>query len=121
MAAALTLVPALCRLAGRKVLPRKVRRTHVSASVEVPTPTPVPSLTARWAAKVGRTPLPWAIGAALVMILLALPVLDMRTWPQDPSTQSVRPDHPQGLRPGRRRVRSPASTARSCSSSTATR
>ncbi len=85
-AASLTLVPALCRLAGRKVLPRKVRRTQVIGVRQAETERP--SLTARWAAKVGRTPLPWAIGAALVMILLALPVLDMRTWPQDPSTQS---------------------------------
>jgi RND superfamily putative drug exporter len=88
MAAALTLVPALCRLAGRKVLPRKVRKGHVAGVREDVDPTARPSLTARWAAKVGRKPLPWAVGAALVMILLALPVLDMRTWPQDPSTQS---------------------------------
>ena len=88
MAAALTLVPALCRLAGRKVLPRKMRKGHVPGVREVADATARPSLTARWAAKVGRTPLPWAVGAALVMILLALPVLDMRTWPQDPSTQS---------------------------------
>ena len=51
-------------------------------------PRPAEPLTARWAAKVGRRPLPWAIGAALVMLLLALPALDMRTWPQDPCSQS---------------------------------
>ena len=105
MAASLTLVPALCRLAGRKVLPRKVRARLTSRRPAAgPEPRPA-SLTARWAAKVGRTPLPWAIGAALVMILLALPVLDMRTWPQDPSTPVVGPDHPQGLRPRHRGVR----------------
>ncbi|MGZ5400985.1 MAG: MMPL family transporter, partial [Nocardioides sp.] len=81
MAAAITLVPALCRFAGRRLLPRRVRKARSTRRER-------PTLTARWAARVGRTPLPWAIGAALVMILLALPALDMRTWPQDPSTQS---------------------------------
>jgi RND superfamily putative drug exporter len=83
MAAALTLVPALCRLAGRRILPRKVRRGRVPATGGKE------GLTARWAARVGRTPLPWAIGATLVMVVLAAPVLDMRTWPQDPSSQST--------------------------------
>ena len=81
MAAAITLVPALCRFAGRRLLPRKVRTARTSRVAR-------PPLTARWAARVGRNPLPWAIGAALVMVALALPALDMRTWPQDPSTQS---------------------------------
>ncbi len=82
LAAALTLVPALCRLGGRRLLARKVRRGAARTSRQAD------SLTARWAARVGRRPLPWAVGAALVMIVLALPVVDMRTWPQDPSTQS---------------------------------
>ncbi len=86
MAAALTLVPALSRLAGRRIIPRKVRNLPVEAEIER---IERPTLTERWAAKVGRKPLPWAIGAALVMIVLALPVLDLRTWPQDPSTQST--------------------------------
>ena len=34
MAAALTLVPALCRLAGRRLLPRKVRGLPVEAAIE---------------------------------------------------------------------------------------
>ena len=86
MAAALTLVPALCRFAGRRLLPRRVRtcaghrRRRPSRAPDSP-PAGRPGSAAR--------PLPWAIGAALVMILLALPVLDMRTWPQDPSTQSA--------------------------------
>ena len=80
MAAAITLVPALARFAGTRLVPRQERKRTARSDKE--------PLTARWARRVGRTPLPWAIGAALVMILLALPVLDMRTWPQDPSTQS---------------------------------
>jgi putative drug exporter of the RND superfamily len=80
LTAALVLVPALCRLAGRRLLPRKVRRTQP--------PTTRPPLTARWAAVVGRRPLPWALAAAALMTVLAIPALDMHTWPQDPSTAS---------------------------------
>jgi len=80
MAAALTLVPALCAFAGLRLLPRRVRKAW--ASTRVP-------LTARWAARVGRRPLPWAIGATVLMLGLAVPALDMRTWPQDPSSQST--------------------------------
>jgi RND superfamily putative drug exporter len=80
LAAALVLVPALCRLAGRRLLPRRVRRGG--------RPTARTPLTARWAAAVGRRPVPWAIAAATVMTVLAVPALDMRTWPQDPSTAS---------------------------------
>lgn len=79
LTAALVLVPALCRLAGTRLLPRGHRRGRVRTT---------DPFTARWAARVGRRPLPWAVGAAAVMVLLALPALDMRTWPQDPSTQS---------------------------------
>ena len=79
LVAALLLVPALCRLAGTRLLPRKVRRGRDSTR---------PPLTARWAARVGRRPLPWAVVAAAFMVLISLPALDMRTWPQDPSTQS---------------------------------
>ncbi|HEX3221740.1 MAG TPA: MMPL family transporter [Nocardioides sp.] len=79
MAAALTLVPVFCRFAGRRLLPRRVRRSRER------TGTP---LTARWAQRVARRPLPWALGAALLMIAIAVPALDMRTWPQDASTAS---------------------------------
>jgi putative drug exporter of the RND superfamily len=80
MAAALLLVPALCRFAGHRLLPRKVRRGVTS---------PRPPLTARWAARVGRRPVPWAAAAAAFMVLLTLPALDMRTWPQDSGTVST--------------------------------
>ena len=86
MAAALTLVPALCRLGGRRLLPRRTRRT---ADAPEAGRTGSPSLTARWASRVGRRPLPWAVAATLVLLVLAAPVVDMRTWPQDPSTQST--------------------------------
>jgi RND superfamily putative drug exporter len=75
-----TLVPALCGLAGRRLMPRAERRGATKQSG--------PSVTARWADKVGRRPLAWAMAAALVMLTLAAPTLTMRTWPQDASTQS---------------------------------
>ena len=80
-AAALTLVPALCRLAGRRLIARRVRRGRV-----VSTGTP---LTARWARRVGRRPLPWALAATLLLLTLAAPVMSMRTWPQDASSGST--------------------------------
>jgi RND superfamily putative drug exporter len=84
--AAITLVPALLGLAKHRVLPRRHRKGRVREER--------PSLTARWAAKVGRRPLPWALAALLLMITLAAPALGMRTWPQDagsgPTDQTAR-------------------------------
>ena len=89
MAASLTLVPVLCRFAGRRLLPRAVRRAdRASEGGATATPSRMP-LTARWAAKVAKRPLLWAMAAAIVMLTLAVPALDMRTWPQDPSSQST--------------------------------
>jgi len=86
MLAALTLVPAFSRLAGRRIVPRRVRDLPAE---EAPLPEGRVGLTGRWAERVGRRPLPFAIGASLVMVVLAAPVLDLRTWPGDPSTQST--------------------------------
>ena len=83
MATALTLVPAFAGLAGRRLMPRKVRRHAGLGDVETREP-----LTARWAARVGRRPLPWALAAVLLLVTLAAPSLAMRTWPQDASVQS---------------------------------
>jgi RND superfamily putative drug exporter len=81
MAAALTLVPAALALAGTRVLPRRVRRGSAVA------PAGRPALAARWADRIGSRPLPWALGALLLLITLALPVLDLRMWPADVSAQ----------------------------------
>ncbi len=80
MATAVTLVPALCGLAGRRLMPRKIRRGHAAPARE--------PLTARWATRVGRRPLPWALAATLLLLTLAAPTLAMRTWPQDASNQA---------------------------------
>ena len=81
MAAALTVVPAVLGLAGPRVLPRKVRR-HAETTSGTP-------LAARWAGRVGRSPLPWALGALLLLLALAAPVTDLRLWPADVSAQPV--------------------------------
>ena len=78
MAAALTLVPALSGLAGHRLLPRKVRRGRLTAGAP---------LMARWARRVGRRPLVWALASTILLLALAAPALAMRTWPQDPSSQ----------------------------------
>jgi len=113
---AITLVPALCGLAGRRALPRRVRKAEDHAvhgttaatvdSGEPTLPTAVTAsshsggdtpavrevttaggLTARWATRVGRRPLPWALAALALLLLLAAPMLGMRTWPQDAGSQ----------------------------------
>jgi RND superfamily putative drug exporter len=81
MSAAITLVPALCGLAGQRMLPRKVRRGR-------PATTKRP-LTARWAAAVAHRPLAAALAALVVLLTLAAPTLAMRTWPQDGGSNST--------------------------------
>jgi RND superfamily putative drug exporter len=80
MAAALTLVPAALGLLGRRVMPRRERRGRARRSTRAP-------LAARWAERVGRRPLPWALGAVALLIGLALPVLGLRMWPADIAAQ----------------------------------
>ncbi|MEV6927234.1 MMPL family transporter [Dactylosporangium sp. NPDC051485] len=79
MAAALTLVPALCALAGSRVLPRRVRKGRTGGATT--------TRTARWAAGVARRPIVAALGALAVLAVLAAPMLGMRTWPQDAGSQ----------------------------------
>jgi RND superfamily putative drug exporter len=86
MATAVTLVPALCGLAGHRVLPRSVRRGGLDRR-DQPGTLDQP-LTARWAARVGRRPLPWALAAVVLLGTLAAPSIAMRTWPQDASSSS---------------------------------
>ena len=78
LAAALTLVPALCGLAGNRLLPRRTRTGRARAE-KAP-------LTARWARGVVKRPVAAALAALVFLLLLAAPVLGMRTWPQDGSS-----------------------------------
>ena len=94
MAAAITLVPALCGLAGNRLLPRKVRKARKAGTTARTGEGPVTTtarrpLTARWAATVARRPLPAALAALLFLLTLAAPTLGMRTWPQDGSSNST--------------------------------
>jgi RND superfamily putative drug exporter len=79
-AASLTLVPALSRFAGHRLLPRKVRRGRGPGRRP---------LTARWAERVARRPLPWLLAGTAAMLTLAVPTLDMRTWPGDSGDSST--------------------------------
>lgn len=80
LAAAVTLVPALCGLAGSRLLPRRTRKGRARAEK-----TP---LTARWASRVVQRPVAFGLAALMFLLLLAAPVLGMRTWPQDGSSNS---------------------------------
>ncbi|PBC46694.1 hypothetical protein CJ179_26950 [Rhodococcus sp. ACS1] len=86
MLTSVTLVPALCGLAGTRVLGTRSR-----ARAERRTTSP---LTERWAIRVSRRPWLWALTALGVLLLLAAPVLGMRTWPQDagsaPAANTIR-------------------------------
>ncbi|HWJ82270.1 MAG TPA: MMPL family transporter [Nocardioides sp.] len=89
MAAALTLVPALCALAGYRLLPKKERAASPVVEVRgapapsLETPGAKEPLTARWAKVVARRPLAWAALALTILVALGAPALGMRTWPQD--------------------------------------
>jgi RND superfamily putative drug exporter len=85
LAAALTLVPALCGLAGHRLMPRRVRKGRATRAQNIAQKTP---LTARWAARVVQRPVAAALAAIVFLLFLAAPVLGMRTWPQDGSSNS---------------------------------
>ncbi len=76
--ASLTLVPALLGLLGERLRPRG-RGTRRRAREP---------WAAGWARRVARHPGWWAGGAALLMVVLAVPTLQLRTWPQDASMQT---------------------------------
>ena len=87
LGSALTLVPALCGLAGRRMLSRKVRTGRTPEHGRTP-------LAARWAAGVARRPVAAVLLAVIFLLTLAAPSLAMRTWPQDgrsnPSDSTLR-------------------------------
>ncbi|MDX6743508.1 MMPL family transporter [Actinocorallia sp. A-T 12471] len=79
VASALTLLPALLGLAGRRVLRRRERRGE---AVAVSSPK-----VAAWASRVGAKPLPWLLAALTVLLALAAPTLALRSWPSDASSE----------------------------------
>ncbi|GAA3723361.1 MMPL family transporter [Gordonia hankookensis] len=86
LAATLVVVPALCRLAGRRIVPRKARRTLPATADGVARRMP---LTARWAGRVGQRPVVAILLALIVLVTLAAPAAAMRTWPSDSGAQST--------------------------------
>jgi RND superfamily putative drug exporter len=83
MVAAITLVPALCALAGQRLLSRRHRRRAARGE----TPVQSTTLTVRIVAAVAGRPVAWALAALVVLLALAAPALGMRTWPQDGGSQ----------------------------------
>ncbi|WP_242901668.1 MMPL family transporter [Actinomadura terrae] len=77
---AVTLLPAVLGLAGRRVLRRRDRAVGAVISAESPR-------VRRWAEHVGRHPWPWLVAALVLMLALAAPMLGMRTWPSDASSE----------------------------------
>ena len=99
MAAALTLVPALCAMAGKRLMPRNERKVRHESSprlgLEASALRASPSgsgysttdgWTARWVRTVAKKPVAWALVALTVLLALGAPALGMRTWPQDGGT-----------------------------------
>jgi RND superfamily putative drug exporter len=76
--ASVTLVPALLGLAGRRVLGRRARRHAVPHARQVASTGARQPLAARWAARVARRPLPYAVVGTALLLALAAPVLGMR-------------------------------------------
>lgn len=100
MTAALTLVPALCGLAGPRLLPRAERlglgrpqdtETQDAETQDAEKPDPDEqrrdTLTGRWARAVSRRPVAAGLAALVALLALAAPALGMRTWPQDAGSQ----------------------------------
>jgi RND superfamily putative drug exporter len=78
--AALTLLPAFLALFGKRVLTRKQRKAVASGNLATTDESP---LWARWSSILEKRPVVMAIAAAVVMLLLATPALDMRLGNSD--------------------------------------
>ena len=104
VAAATTFLPALLGFLGQRVLGRRERRR---LAAEGPHEPHAEGFWARWAALVQRRPRALAVGAAVVMLALTLPVLSLRLGSSDsgndPSGSTTRNAYDllaQGFGPG---------------------
>jgi putative drug exporter of the RND superfamily len=77
---ALTLLPALLAFFGKRVLTRKQRRAVAAGQLTVTDESPA---WGRWAGLLQRRPALMAIGAAIIMLVLATPFLSMRLGSSD--------------------------------------
>jgi RND superfamily putative drug exporter len=82
MFTALLLVPAVGRCSASGSSPGRTPRSGAEAAGV---------RAERWARRIAARPLPYLLAAASVMLVLAAPVLDMRTWPQSGGDGSVTP------------------------------
>jgi len=106
---AVTLLPALLRVAGTRVLPRTARRLPGVAVADVPDPAPdtapdtapghelgeptVLRSWTRWAHAVAHRPVPYTIGAVVILVVLATPLLGMRLGQADAGTDPTSTTH----------------------------
>jgi len=81
MVVAVTLTPALLTLLGTRVLSKKAR-------AKIGTPVDEGSLWGAWARMVQRRPWVWVITGTTLLLLMAIPALDMRLGTADASTRS---------------------------------
>jgi putative drug exporter of the RND superfamily len=80
--AALTLLPALLGLLGHRVDRLRLWRSAATATV-------VTGRWARWGARLSRHPIRYAVAAAVVLLLLAAPLLTLRLGTPDDGNQPV--------------------------------
>jgi RND superfamily putative drug exporter len=83
MISALTLVPALMASTGYKIRARSERK---AAAAHETGPSHEDSAFAKWGRKVSRVPWPWAIGATVLLVLLAIPLFSIRLGQLDAGT-----------------------------------
>jgi putative drug exporter of the RND superfamily len=76
---ALTLLPVLLRTLGLRALPRKQRNQGVAGTSPLIVPEGSPSFLRRWGKFVVRRPIVALVGGALVLLVVASPMLSMRT------------------------------------------
>ncbi len=107
MLSALTLVPALLGLAGRRVQPRSARGAHAASHHGQSDRAHERSAFARWGSKVSGRPWPWTVGAVGVLVVLSIPLFSLQLGQldagTDPTTDSSRKAYDlidQGFGPG---------------------
>ena len=98
LVASLTLLPALLSFIGYNVLPRRLRKSVKAGTYIDDHHT---TRWARWSDTVQQHKLLLGIGAAAIIVVLAIPFFSMRLGQSDQSKRPVEHDHPQGLRPDR--------------------
>jgi putative drug exporter of the RND superfamily len=81
MLAAVTLLPAMLALVGHRIDNLAVRRRRDPSGTTGPAH--------RWSRLIQRRPLPWALAAAALLVLLSVPALDMRLGFGDAGTRPV--------------------------------